>query len=156
VRRIALGPARHGGFAADVSCHTCPGPVLLMPVQSHAEGLGLLVETVLVSGYASSCAAEEDGLCSCWAALCWDAMANGNERSHRCQPDDSTYKEILRELAFAQMIYRGLEDSRAWRTVANEEIRAGSAHGRDSLDRPSGEVAQGHPQLHQAFAGRGT
>ena len=26
------------------------------------------------------------------------------------QPDDSTYDEILRELAFKQMIERGLED----------------------------------------------
>jgi predicted transcriptional regulator len=38
------------------------------------------------------------------------------------QPDDSTYEEILRELAFARMIDRGLEDSRAGRTVTKEEM----------------------------------
>jgi len=38
------------------------------------------------------------------------------------QPDDSTYEEILRELAFARMIDRGLEDSRAGRTISNEEM----------------------------------
>ncbi len=37
------------------------------------------------------------------------------------QPDDSTYEEILRELAFARMIDSGLEDSRAGRTISNEE-----------------------------------
>ncbi len=39
------------------------------------------------------------------------------------QPDDSTYEEILRELAFARMIDRGLDDSRAGRTVSNEEMQ---------------------------------
>lgn len=38
------------------------------------------------------------------------------------QPDDSSYDEILRELAFARMIDRGLEDSRSGRTVSNEEM----------------------------------
>lgn len=38
------------------------------------------------------------------------------------QPDDSTYEEILRELAFGRMIERGLEDSRAGRTISNEEM----------------------------------
>jgi predicted transcriptional regulator len=40
------------------------------------------------------------------------------------QPDDSSYDEILRELAFARMIERGLEDSQAHRTVSDEEIGA--------------------------------
>ncbi len=40
----------------------------------------------------------------------------------RRQPDDSSYEEILRELAFARMIDRGLEDSRAGRTISNEEM----------------------------------
>jgi hypothetical protein len=35
------------------------------------------------------------------------------------QPDDSSYEEILRELAFARMIDRGLADSREGRTVSN-------------------------------------
>jgi hypothetical protein len=38
------------------------------------------------------------------------------------QPDDSSYDEILRELAFARMIDCGLEDSRAGRTISNEEM----------------------------------
>ena len=38
------------------------------------------------------------------------------------QPEDSTYEEILRELALARMIDRGLEDSRAGRTISNEEM----------------------------------
>lgn len=33
------------------------------------------------------------------------------------QPDDSSYDEILRELAFVRMVERGLEDSRAGRTI---------------------------------------
>ncbi len=39
------------------------------------------------------------------------------------QPDDSSYDEILRELAFSRMIERGLEDSLAGRTISDEEMR---------------------------------
>ena len=39
------------------------------------------------------------------------------------QPEDSSYDEILRELAFARMIERGLEDSQAHRTMSDEEMR---------------------------------
>ena len=39
------------------------------------------------------------------------------------QPDDSTYDEILRELAFARMVQRGLADSNAGRTVSDDEIK---------------------------------
>jgi len=39
------------------------------------------------------------------------------------QPEDSSYDEILRELAFARMIERGLEDSQAYRTISDEEMR---------------------------------
>ena len=38
------------------------------------------------------------------------------------QPDDSSYEEILRELAFVRMIDRGLADSRQGRTMSNEEM----------------------------------
>ena len=38
------------------------------------------------------------------------------------QPEDNTYDEILRELAFARMIDRGLEDSRAGDTISNKEM----------------------------------
>jgi predicted transcriptional regulator len=40
----------------------------------------------------------------------------------RSQPEDSSFEEILRELAFHYMIERGLEDSRAGRTISNEEM----------------------------------
>lgn len=39
------------------------------------------------------------------------------------QPDDSSYDEILRELAFARMIERGLEDSQANRTISNDDMK---------------------------------
>ena len=41
----------------------------------------------------------------------------------REQPDDSSFEEILRELAFARMIDRGLEDSEAGRTTKDDELR---------------------------------
>lgn len=40
----------------------------------------------------------------------------------QAQPDDATYDEILRELAFERMIDRGLEDSKADRVFSNEEV----------------------------------
>ena len=39
------------------------------------------------------------------------------------QPDDSSYDEILRELAYARMIQRGLEDSTNGRTVSDEDVK---------------------------------
>ena len=39
------------------------------------------------------------------------------------QPDDSSYDEILRELAFARMVERGLEDSDAGRTIADDDVK---------------------------------
>ena len=39
------------------------------------------------------------------------------------QPDDSSYDEILRELAFNLMIQRGLADSDEGRTISNEEMQ---------------------------------
>jgi len=39
------------------------------------------------------------------------------------QPDDSSYDEILRELAFARMIQRGLDDSDKDRVVPDDEVR---------------------------------
>ena len=38
------------------------------------------------------------------------------------QPDDSSREEIVRELAFHIMVERGLADSDAKRTIANEEM----------------------------------
>lgn len=40
----------------------------------------------------------------------------------REQPDDSSYDEILRELAFARMVERGIENSDAKRTISNAEM----------------------------------
>jgi hypothetical protein len=37
------------------------------------------------------------------------------------QPDDATYEEIMRELAFERMVARGLEDSRRQRVVSDDE-----------------------------------
>jgi len=38
------------------------------------------------------------------------------------QPDDSSYEEILREVAFAAMVERGVADSDAGRTISNEDM----------------------------------
>jgi predicted transcriptional regulator len=38
------------------------------------------------------------------------------------QPEDGTYKQIMRELAFERMVARGLEDSRRGRVLSNEEM----------------------------------
>ncbi len=37
-------------------------------------------------------------------------------------PDDSTYDEILRELAFRRMVERGLKNSNEGKTIDNDEI----------------------------------
>ena len=39
------------------------------------------------------------------------------------QPDDSSFDEILRELALARMIDRGLQDSAAGHTVSDDEMK---------------------------------
>ena len=38
------------------------------------------------------------------------------------QPDDSSYDDIVRELAFDLMVQRGLKDSEERRTISNEEM----------------------------------
>jgi predicted transcriptional regulator len=40
----------------------------------------------------------------------------------REMPDDSSYEEILCELALARMVERGLADSEAGRTISHEEM----------------------------------
>ncbi|WP_341326340.1 hypothetical protein [Methylotuvimicrobium sp. KM2] len=40
------------------------------------------------------------------------------------QPDDASYDEIMRELAFERMIERGMEDSRLGRIIKDEELKA--------------------------------
>jgi predicted transcriptional regulator len=39
------------------------------------------------------------------------------------QPDDSSYDDIVRELAFDLMVQRGLQDSDEGRTISNEEMK---------------------------------
>ena len=39
------------------------------------------------------------------------------------QPEDATYEEIMRELAFERMVARGLKDFRADRTISNDEVQ---------------------------------
>lgn len=39
------------------------------------------------------------------------------------QPDDSSYDDIVRELAFDLMVQRGLKDSDERRTISNEEMK---------------------------------
>lgn len=38
------------------------------------------------------------------------------------QPDDSSYEELLRELAFERMVERGLADVDAGRVLSHEEV----------------------------------
>ena len=38
------------------------------------------------------------------------------------QPDDASYEEIMRELAFERMVERGLKDSEKGRVISNEEM----------------------------------
>jgi hypothetical protein len=41
----------------------------------------------------------------------------------QAQPDDSSFDEILRELALARMIERGLKDSDEGRTTSDDELK---------------------------------
>jgi hypothetical protein len=53
-------------------------------------------------------------------------MASAKEQMTKIiqdQPEDSSYDEILRELALARMIERGSEDSQAGRTISDAEMR---------------------------------
>lgn len=40
----------------------------------------------------------------------------------RRQPDDSSYDDIVRELAFDLMVQRGLKDADEQRVISNEEM----------------------------------
>jgi len=40
------------------------------------------------------------------------------------QPDDSSYEELIRELALALMVERSLRDSDEGRTISSEELRS--------------------------------
>ena len=52
-------------------------------------------------------------------------MASAKEQMAKIvqeQPDDSSFDEILRELAFARMIERGLANSEAGNVISDEEM----------------------------------
>lgn len=54
------------------------------------------------------------------------AAATAKERmieTLRQQPDDSSYDELLRELAFERMIELGLEDHDQGRVISDEDLR---------------------------------
>ena len=38
-------------------------------------------------------------------------------------PDDSSYDEILKELAFAKMVDRGLQDSKQSKAISNDQMK---------------------------------
>jgi predicted transcriptional regulator len=38
------------------------------------------------------------------------------------QPDDASYDEIVRELAFERMVERGMRDAREGRTLSHDEM----------------------------------
>lgn len=38
------------------------------------------------------------------------------------QPEDATYEEIVRELAFERMVERGMNDVRVGRAISDEEL----------------------------------
>lgn len=55
-----------------------------------------------------------------------DAMSNVKEKMTaviQSQPEDATYEEIMRELAFERMVARGLEDSRHNRVMSNDDMQ---------------------------------
>ena len=41
----------------------------------------------------------------------------------KSQPEDASYEEIMRELAFELMVDRGMEDSRKGNTISNDEMK---------------------------------
>ncbi|HCE47033.1 MAG TPA: hypothetical protein DET40_26085 [Lentisphaeria bacterium] len=43
------------------------------------------------------------------------------------QPDDSSFDEILRELAFSEMIDKGLDESKNKRIISNEDMKRETA-----------------------------
>jgi hypothetical protein len=56
------------------------------------------------------------------------AIESDNAKQHlitilQQQPDDSSYDELLKELAFARMIDRGLRDAAAGRTSSNKDVQ---------------------------------
>ena len=52
-------------------------------------------------------------------------MSNAKEKMTeviQSQPEDATYEEIMRELAFERMVERGLDDVRNGRVISSEDM----------------------------------
>ncbi len=52
-------------------------------------------------------------------------MSNAKEKMTEViqpQPEDATYEEIMRELAFERMVERGLDDVRNRRVISSEDM----------------------------------
>ncbi|MCP4400142.1 MAG: hypothetical protein GY801_22895 [bacterium] len=54
-----------------------------------------------------------------------EAISVKEQMTHiiQAQPEDSSFPEILKELAFALMVDRGLQDAHAGRTISHEEMK---------------------------------
>ena len=65
------------------------------------------------------------------------------------QPDDSSYDEIIRELAFHRMIQRGLKDSDEGRTISTDEMEARINTWSNKLDSRSAGLAKRYSHLHR-------
>jgi len=63
-------------------------------------------------------------------------MASAKEQMAKIvqeQPDDSSYDESLRELAFARLIERGFADAQAGRTISGQELSSKTNDGANKL-----------------------
>jgi predicted transcriptional regulator len=59
------------------------------------------------------------------------------------QPDDSSYDDIVRELAFDLMVQRGLSDADEGNTIPNEEMKHRIRTWQEQLARECVEYAEG-------------
>jgi len=67
----------------------------------------------------------------------------------RAQPEDSSYDEILRELAFVRMVERGLADSEAGRSISHEEMGRRIQTWRGKLDGGGRAMAPRDLRIHR-------
>jgi len=74
------------------------------------------------------------------------------------QPEDATYEEIVRELAFERMVERGLNDARTGRIISDEEMWAWTTESKEaiavSLADPRPSIAVETPEQADALAKR--
>jgi hypothetical protein len=57
-----------------------------------------------------------------WAERSMSSIKEKMTQIIQAQPEDATYEEIMRDLAFERMTEQGLLDSRSGRVVSNEEM----------------------------------